>query len=197
MLELQFDIRDFKRAALDMGAALDQVPFALSGALNNAVESARSDLIGNTWPKHVTVRKANFLNAALTTGGERATKNRLRVVLYDRLGRGSLKLHAEGGTKRPLRSKLAIPTAAVSRGASGVVSSQRPGNLSRKVVKKNLIFQASGRGKSSKLTLMYKLARVAQIKNDVPFYEDFNATMAARVRAEFPRVMARAMATRK
>lgn len=184
-------------AAQGMGAALDQVPFALSMALNNAVEAARSDLINQTWPRHVTVRKSNFLNAALTTSGERATKNRLRVVLYDRLGRGSLKLHAEGGTKRPLGSRLAIPSSAVKRGSNGVVASQRPANLARKVVKKNLIFQASGRGKGSKLTLMYKLARVAKIKNDVPFYEDFNAAMTARVRAEFPKALAKAMATRR
>lgn len=197
MLDFAFDIRDFKRAAIDMHAALDQVPFALAGALNNAVEGARSDIINTTWPRHVTVRKANFLNAALTTSGERATKNRLRVVLYDRLGRGSLKLHAQGGTKRPLRSKLAIPSKAVSRGANGVISSQRPANLSRKVVKKNLIFQASGRGKGARLTLMYKLARVAQIKRDVPFYEDFQRAMASRIHAEFPKAMAKAMATRR
>lgn len=197
MFDLKFDIREFKRAALDMNAALDQVPFALSVALNNAIEGTRAEIINVTWPKHVTVRKANFLQAALTTAGERAMKNRLRVVLYDRLGRGSLALHAEGGTKRPLRSKLAIPSKAVMRGSNGVVASQRPANLSRKVVKGNLIFQATGRGKDSKLKLMYKLAQRAQIKRDVPFYDDFNASMAARVQAEFPKAMAKAMATRR
>lgn len=196
MLDVKFDIRQFKAAAQQAGGMLDQVPFALSMALNRAVEGARDEIIGQTWPKHVVVRKANFLQAALTTNGERATKNRLRVVLYDRLGRGSLKLHAEGGTKQA-RGRLAIPTKAVQRGSSGVVASQRPANMARKVVKRNLIFQASGRGKGSKLKLMYKLAPRAIIKHDVPFYEDFDAIMRARVQSEFPKALAKAMATRR
>lgn len=196
MLDLKFGIKQFKVEAERVGAALDQIPFALSMALNNAVEASRTQFINETWPRHVTVRKATFLAAALTTSGERATKSRLRVVLYDRLGRASLKLHAEGGNK-PSRGRLAIPTKAVSRGSSGVVASQRPANLTRKVVKGNLIFQAKGRGKSSKLQLMYKLASKAVIKKDVPFYDDFQSSMARAVQAEFPKALAKAMATRR
>lgn len=196
MLDVKFDISEFARKAQDVGAALDQVPFALSVALNDAVEHTRSSLINTTWPNHVTVRKANFLNAALTTSGERATKNRLRVVLYDRLGRASLPLHADGGIKEA-RGRLAIPTRAVRVTASGVSASQRPANMKRKVVKGNLIFQASGKGKNSKLTLMYKLQPTAKIKKDVPFYTDFDATMAQQVHASFPKALARAMATRR
>lgn len=196
MIELTFDIRNFGRKAQEVGAALDQVPFALSMALNQAVEHTRSSLINTTWPNHVTVRKANFMNAALTTSGERATKNRLRVVLYDRLGRASLPLHAEGGIKQA-RGRLAIPTKNVRITSSGVAASQRPANMKRKVVKGNLIFQASGKGKNSKLKLMFKLQPTAKIKRDVPFYTDFTATMAQQVHANFPKALARAMATRR
>lgn len=196
MLEIRFNMADFERKAREVGGALDQVPFAISLALNDAAERTRTRLITQTWPSHVRVRKAGFMNAALTTRGQRATKRNLKVVIYDQLHRASLPLHAQGGVKLA-KGRLAIPTANVRIGSSGVVASQRPGALSRKVVKGNLIFQRQGKGRAQKLRLMFKLAKSARIRKDVPFIDDFRSTMLAEIRQTFPKAMARAMLTRK
>lgn len=170
------------------------MPFALAGALTDAAFIVRRHLIEQTWPNAVTVRNKSFMRAALQV--EKATKSNLTVAIVDKLGRAHLKLHATGGIKKA-RGRLAIPTARVSRGAGGVVRSQRPGALKRKVVKGGLIFQAEGRGKNAKLRLIYSLKPTAKIKKDVPFIEDFRAMMADETRRSFPQRLARAMASRR
>lgn len=196
MIELRFDIREFGALAKQVGGALDQVPFALSLALNQAAEAARGGLIAETWPKAVTVRRSNFLRWALTR--ERATKSNLAVAITDvkAQGRGSLLLHARGGIKQPKAGTLAIPnTAVVRRTGQGVVRSQRPRNLANSFRKGDALFQRDKRRK--RLRLMYVLQRSARQPADVPFDRDFAATMAREVRARFPAAMARAMATRR
>ena len=118
------------------------------------------------------------------------------MSVFDILNRAHLKAHAKGGIKQA-RGRLAIPTREVARGSSGVRASQRPGALKRKVVKGNLVFQAVGRGKASRLKLMYKLAPSAKIKADVPFFQDFDRFMAEEARLAFPQAMAKAMRTRR
>ncbi|SER58754.1 hypothetical protein SAMN05216548_12724 [Faunimonas pinastri] len=179
-----------------LDAAADQVPFALSQALNDAAEKTRDRLINETWPSHVTVRNKSFMKGALSTKGERATKRKLSVTIYDKLGRASLKKHAEGGVKQG-KGRLAIPSAKVSRGASGVRKTQRPANLQNKVVKGNAIYQRVGKGKRSKLKLMYGLARQARIKQDVPFESDFRRFMTEEVQRAFPGRIQAAMKTRR
>ena len=190
---LTFDLSEFERASRRIGGAIDQVPYALSLALNEAARRTRLALI-DLWPRYVEARKQNFIRVALQT--EFATKRDLRVAIFDKLGRAHLGLHAHGGIKQA-RGRLAIPTKAVRRGASGVVQSQRPANLKRAVVKGNLIFQAQGRGKSTKLRLMYKLQPTARIKADVPFAQEFRRVMALEARRAFPAAMARALRTRR
>lgn len=196
MIDLQLDLASFQRRAQDLGGALDQLPFALSKALNTAAEATRERLAGETWPTHVTVRNKNFMKAALTTKGARATKGNLKVEIYDRLGRAHLTLHDKGGTKTA-RTMLAIPSSRVRRGSKGVIESQRPRNLKRAVRKGDLIFQAQGRGKKSKLQLMYKLRRSAQQPADVPFSSDFRRFMTMYIRQAFPIAMRLAMQTRR
>lgn len=191
---LNFDMREFGARSRTLSGALDQIPFALANAMNDGVKAARTFLVTNTWPTHVDVRNSRFIGAALRTNF--ATKGNLAVEIFDALGRGHLALHAKGGVK-PSRSRLAIPTSRVARGASGVRASQRPANLKRKVVKKGLIFQAVGRGKASRLELMFKLAPSARIKKAVPFAEDFGRVMMRETRAAFPARLRQAMATRR
>ncbi|GGC90483.1 hypothetical protein [Chelatococcus reniformis] len=195
MIDIKFDLRDFERASRQIGGAADQVPFALAGALNTALFNTRKKLVTETWPKSVTVRNRSFLSAALRV--ETATKGKLEGAIFDSMGRAHLGLHARGGTKRPARGMLAIPTARVRRTARGVAANQKPSMLKRSVRKGNLIFQETGRGKAKRLELMYKLAPMARIKKDVPFVEDFRRSMLAEVRVAFPAAMAKAMRTRR
>src|SRR4051812_11825463 len=120
MIDLELDMSDFQRAAMNMGGAVDQVPFALSVALNEAAQATRRHLVAETWPRSVTVRNSNFMRVALRT--EFSDKRNLTVSIYDSLGRAHLKAHSEGGMKLA-RGHLAIPTSRVRRGASGVIQS--------------------------------------------------------------------------
>lgn len=189
---LAFDFSAFDDAVAGIDGVADQLPFAISRSLNAAVRTTENRLADETWPKHVTVRNRGFLKAALKP--ELSNKRDLRVALVDTLGRASLKKHAVGGVKEA-RGNFAIPTSRVRRGAKGVVDSQRPANLKRKVVIGGLIFQATGRGKNQRLNLMFKLQRSTTIKPDVPFYADFRRFMREEVEREFPKALIGAMRT--
>jgi len=193
---LTLDLREFERAADRMGGAADQVAFALSGALNDAVKVARKTLVEQTWPRSVAVRNRNFIRNALIT--EFSSKRALKVAITNdgtAGNRGHLKLHMTGGSKQA-RGRLAIPSKRVVRTAKGVRQSQRPANLKRAVVKGNRIFQAEGKGKNSKLRLMYVLTAAAKQPRDVPFDDDFSRVMRDEARRTFPARMAAAMRTR-
>ena len=191
---LLLDMSEFERKAREIGGASDQMAFALSQSLNAAAFAARQRIIAETWPSAIEVRNKSFLRAALRV--EPASKATMRVAVVDTLKRASLKAHADGGTKTG-RGMLAIPSKSVRRTAKGVVASQRPRNLKRAVVKKGLIFQVEGKGKTARLRLMYRLTRQAKIKADVPFYRDWRRFMLDEVRRTFPVAMAKAMASRR
>ncbi|MRI57629.1 hypothetical protein D8770_27500 [Methylobacterium sp. DB1607] len=191
MFKMEFRGLDQTLSRLD--AAPRQVRFALSRALNDSVEAARTTLVEETWPNSVTARNKGFIKTALTTKGMRATKDSLQSGLVDRIGNVDFVRLEKGGTKTPRGNMLAVPTSRVRRGAGGaVVRSQLPRGLDpNKVVKKgNLIFLKVGRGKSAKLQLMYKLVPQAQIKPKVPFSKTFNQ----RVRQEMPGAYRRRLA---
>jgi hypothetical protein len=191
MFEIQIDAKPFEDMVERMGAAMEQMPFALSRALNDAATNAKQVLVNETWPSHVTERNKGFINWALQI--ERSTKYNLTVAIYDRSeGRGHLMLHAEGGT-RTGRGRLAIPTAAVTRGAHGVRANQKPATMTQKVVTPNAIYQRQNRGK--KLVKMYTLKATVQQPADVPFEQDFETAMRESVTANFPQRMREAMAS--
>lgn len=200
MIELRFNLTDFEAKAKALGGAQDQVQFALSLALNNAVRNARNVLVQDTWPQHVTQRNPAFIGRALRT--KFATKSDLHVEIYDDLQRGSLKLHAEGGTK-VARKRLAIPVSGsaprASRGAHGVRKSLRPGAIIASTPKRALRITAKGIfvGKSGRLNLMYAFKPSAVQPADVPFEAAFRQAIKDDVRTSFPAAMARAMSTRR
>lgn len=194
MIGLEIDIGAFERRAREMSASLDQLPFAIANSMNAAAVETRQEIISDVWPKAVTVRNRSFMRAALRV--EFASKASLSVSIYDTLGRAHLAKHARGGTKQG-KGRLAIPARDIPRGASGVRQSMRPMNLKRAVVKGGMIFQAVGRGKNSRLKLIYKLAPSAVIKKNVPFLEEFRARMLAKIDKGFPLALAKAMATRR
>lgn len=195
---LTFDFAEFERAARRLGSAPDQVAFAISAAMNDAIKKTRATLIEETWPKYVEVRNRRFLGWALRT--EYATKRNLTVEINDARaqGRGHLALHAKGGVK-PARGRLAIPSkmVAAQRGSSGVPKRLRPASLKRAVVKENLLFLPEGRGKNAKLRLAFKLRRQAPIKKDVPFVEEFQRVMRAEMSKSLPAAVMKAMSTRR
>ncbi|UQR66194.1 hypothetical protein LRP30_13465 [Bradyrhizobium sp. C-145] len=192
MIEVNFDTADFTGRAMELGAVADQLPYILARSLNDAAEKTRSYLIERTWPTAISAKNRSFIGAALTARGARATKQDLRVEIYDKLGRGNLMLHAKGGTRRAKGANLAIPSSAnVKRTASGAVSrGQTPRALADKAARRGRFLFAKGK-------MVYTLDPAVQIKRDVPFYRDFTNTMRQAVLESLPRNVAIAMSTRR
>jgi hypothetical protein len=198
---IQFDLTDVYKWEKRITEAPDQIRFAAARSLNDAVDYARSTLIEDTWPKHVQVKDSSFLKTALTTKGERANKSDLTATLYDRLGRAHLSMHEMGGTKRPARSNLAIPSDAVTgrRGARGVPLNLRPQRLQNSFRLGDIIYQRTG-GKNRRnkgLRLMYVLKSSVPIKGNVPFHRDFEAAVTRQMQQSFPKRFAEAVASRR
>ena len=108
-MKISFDLRGIEAVAKELQVAADQIPYATSRALNEALFSTRERLINETRPRSVVQRRANFPSAVLhvdvsdkhnLTGGIREVSNTAP----------NLTLHAEGGTNVPAKaSRFAIP----------------------------------------------------------------------------------------
>jgi hypothetical protein len=195
---VKFDFGDWERKAAELSAAADQIPFALSRALNQAVDDARIVLIGSTWPGHIKQRNSTFMRAALRR--RFATKSNLSAEIYDSLHRGHLKEHAIGGTKTAKGGHLTIPNEAeIPIGSHGIRKSDRASALIARTPKRALRITPRGIyvGKGGKLVLKYALRRSVPIPRDVPFQSDFETAVRESMRANFPFWIKKAMATRR
>jgi hypothetical protein len=195
MLALSIDYSDVQRIMKNLGAAADQIPYAMALALNVATERTRQHLIKRTWPGHVHQRNASFIAASLTTKEARASKTSLSTEIYDRLGRGHLMMQAKGGTRVPRGGgSIAVPVSSIPRGARGVPQRLRPKNLPRSVRIKDALYTRDRKGK---LKLQYVLKRATRIPKRVPFFEDYRAVMTIALNRAIPEAIAKAMSTRR
>jgi hypothetical protein len=119
--DIQFDVTACERRAWELGGALDQVPFALAGALTDAAFIARRHLVEQTWPG--------------------------KIAVVDNLGRAHLKLQAAGGVKKA-RGRLAITTSRDLRGAGGVAKSSVRLPSSARSSRAASSFRWSGKGRA-------------------------------------------------
>jgi hypothetical protein len=199
MIEVEFETADFEYRARQLGGALDQVPFALSVALNRAATNARLALVQDTWPRHVTMRSRNFIRWALRV--VYSTKQHLRIEINDEAAqtRGHLLLHAIGGVKSGRRRLAIPPKGSVVRTARGVRKDQTPSAIIATTPKRALRITASGIfvGARGRLTLKYLFRQSVRQPADVPFAEDFGDALRGEVRASFPAALAEAMRTRR
>jgi hypothetical protein len=195
VIRLEFDFHDLEQAALRIGAAADQVPYALALAMNRSADVTRNLLIQSTWPAHVLQRNKSFIAASLTTRDARASKTSLSVEIYDKLDRGNLQMQAKGGQRAPHGgSNLAVPVTGVPKTSRGVPSRLRPKNMPTAVRKGDALYS---RDKKGRLRLLYILKPTTRIPKRVPFYEDFVASMERELVRTIPLAVAKAMATRK
>ncbi len=74
----------------------------------------RTEIVERTFRKAFTVRNRRFPGFAFRV--VKATKRRQVASVFDRTGRASLALHAEGGTKRARSGRLAIPSSDQAHG---------------------------------------------------------------------------------
>lgn len=195
MLTVEFDLTDWEQAAKSVEGAADQLPYAMSLALNRSAEVTRSLLIQTTWPQHVQQRNASFIGASLTTKDSRASKQSLAVEIYDKLDRGNLQMQAKGGARTPRGgSNLAVPASSVPRTSRGVPAQLRPKAMPNAFRKGDVLYTRDNR---RRLRLMYVLKHSTPIPQRVPFYEDFATSMQRELRRTLPLAMAKAMATRR
>jgi hypothetical protein len=195
VFKIELDYSELEAAAVRIGASADQVPYALSLALNRAADVTRNLLIKTTWPQHVHQRNASFIAASLTTRDARASKTSLAVELYDKLARGNLVMQSKGGTRSPQGgSNLAVPASSVPKGARGVPSRLRPKNMPTAFRKGDVLY---ARDKKGKLTLLYVLKHQTKIPKRVPFYEDYAMSMSRELVRTIPMAVEKAMATRR
>ena len=215
---LTLNLRDFERVTRRLGAMADQIPFALANAMNDAVKVARKQIVEQTWPTHMKVRNAKFIDQAMHM--EFANKKNLRVELFDRFGRGNLLLHAKGGQRSAQKGSLAVPSNILKakRTGRGIPAPLRPSALSNSFKKGDVIYQRVGkyqkagkaatkkakrsgtraRGKDGRgLKLMYVLKPSVPIRSDVPFQDDFNRVFRREVMRAFGSRIRQAMATRR
>ena len=177
-----------------------QIPFATSMALNDTAFQVRKRIVERTYPRAFNVRNRRFPDIAFRV--RKASKRKLRASVYDRLGRASLGLHAEGGTKRPRGRHLAVPGSNVKRTATGKVGKARQPRtvLSRGKAFKvrrgrgEMIFERIG-SKGKKLKLLYVLTPSARNDKRFPFHKDAMSTATRAFPRNFDRALARAIAT--
>jgi hypothetical protein len=180
------------------GSVRDQVPFAASVALNDTAFAVRRHIVDRTFPAAFDLRNRRWPGVAMRV--ERATKQHPTAMVFDRLARASLELHAKGGTKTPRGRNLAVP-AGVRRGTSGVIRSNRPGAL--RADPKVFVADLTGRGPAiwkrtaRGLKLLYVLTPRAPIRRAFPFYEDAGRLARELFDRNFRRALARAVATRR
>lgn len=181
-----------------------QIPFATSLALNDTIFQVRKRIVERTWRRSFKVRNRRFPGALFRV--KKATKRNLTATLYDRLGRASLDLHIDGGTKRPKGRHLAIPTGNVKRTATGKIGkAKRPSALLKKprTFKLNWndntgmpagIYQRVGK-KRLPIKMLFRLKPSARIKKSFPFYEDAQDTTRRAFDHNFARGLRRALRT--
>jgi hypothetical protein len=195
MIKLEFDFDDFAKEAVALGVAADQLPYALSLAMNRAADVTRNLLIKTTWPQHIVQRNASFIAASLTTKDSRASKQSLSVEIFDKLERGNLVMQSLGGSRTPRGgSNLAVPLSNIPRSSRGVPARLRPRNMPTALRKGDALY---ARDRKGKLTLLYILKSATKIPKRVPFYEDFAKCMQDELQRTIPMAIEKAMATRR
>ncbi|GJD59713.1 hypothetical protein [Methylobacterium dankookense] len=199
---IRFDFDEWDRAVRRLGASIEQVPFTLSVALNDATRKAADRLAADTWARHVEVRNRNFARYALRIN-QRANKRNLMTEIIENpalAGRGNFGMQATGGTKRARKGKLAIPLkGSVQRTARGVRANQRPAAVIARTPKRALRVTDRGIlvGEKGRLRLKFSLEPQARQPAHVPMGRDFQSYMRDELRAALPAAIAKAMGTRR
>ena len=93
----------------------NQMPFAMSQALNDAAFETRRNTIERVWPSDVDAKNRSFMKAAMMPirGNNRATKKKLRAIVQNHptgaMHKDYLQRLAVGGLKRANGRSIAIP----------------------------------------------------------------------------------------
>ena len=128
-----------------------------------------------------------------------SSKTNLQVEIFDQLGRGSLREHAEGGVKVPKGAQLAVPfsqkyQAWFARRAEIAETAKSDECVQEK---RSDLSDNRARSKSRRIKVMYFLKKSVPIPKQVLFYKDFADTMTSELARELPGAVFKAMSTRR
>jgi len=198
VIQVDIDMREFERKARQMGVfAKDQLPFAISKTLNDTMhQDVRPGIIGPTWNTAFHVRRSNFARASINVIRPGATKTNWSAGIYDRLGRGHLREHADGGTKHA-RGMLAIPNQERVR-LTGRGKTPKPRALERRIKKRALrVIPGKGifEGKGGRLHAWFWFKPSAHLDKRFRFREDFRRLAEQGCSRRFPGNIQRAINT--
>ena len=197
MVTLAINMRDFDRAAAHFGrVARDQLPFAISKTINNALFDARKGIVPATFNRAFDMHNRSFPRATIRV--DKASKAELKGSLFDALGRASLALHADGGVKTG-SGRIAIPVGNVraKRGARGIPKAYRPRNLEKKFGANAIRVTDHGifRGEGGRLHPVYLFESSVKIRERFAFYEDFERFVLESMGRNFAKNLRRAIMT--
>lgn len=199
MIVLSLDMRDIERVASDLRASRDQIPYAMSRALNDSLRIARNVIVKETWPQHVDVFAASFMNSHLRMVF--STKSALTAAIVETPSSVSMQRLAEGGTKQPTTAKeLAIPPLGEdTRERTSHGRKITPRMVIQRTPKRALRITAKGIfvGSGGRLHLKYAFKPRANQPKHVPFYQDFQRVMSTSLNALLPGYLNLAMQTRR
>lgn len=171
-----FNFDDFIKLSERLDQAPDRVAAALANDLNNSAFAARTAIVAEQifwWPN---ARSNSFLSGILHV--VTALPSDLEVSIVPREYGGKLALHESGGTITPKNAtSIAVPVSdGPKRNAHGIRADQKP--LAPGMFKRgNKIFMRVGKGKGSRIKLMYVLKPSVHQPADTHFYETFAEVM--------------------
>ncbi len=177
----------------------EQVPFALSMALNDTAFGVRKQIVEVTFNRDFTVRNTVFPKL-LWKVENKATKKDLSVEVNQQSVGGKFHDYIDratsGGVKTPRGANIAVPLdPAGMRGAKGAVrKAEKPRNLKNSYIRNvngNLIIFARKRGKES--VAKYILQKSAKIEPIFRFYEDAETAAVDGFTDSFQRAMTKAI----
>lgn len=176
---------------------LTEVPFVTAKSINNTLFDIRRRIVGSTFPNAFNVRNRRFPSVLFKVDTIRTSSRNdaggmssfkmfkagmipeVMGSVNQRLDRGNMPLHVDGGLKRARGSAIAIPVSDELRTKTGrVAKGKKPLNITRR---KDVFLKRDSGGRkrfiakrlpNKRLEIIYVFKKTARIEKRFRFYED-------------------------
>ncbi len=186
-----------------------QLPFAFSKTLNDTAFQVRKTITGPTYNRAFDVKNSKFAGQSFRVF--KSTKRKLEAsvtqVKVRQLYRGNLKMHAEGGIRRPRAGHIAVPSDKMKakRTRTGRMGqANRPRQLLEKPRTFIAVMSSGKRGiwqrrgkKRLPIELLYNFEKSVRINKNYMFFEDGSMVVRKKLQRNFSKAFDHAMKTRK
>ena len=186
-----------------------QLPFAFANTLNDTAFQVLETVTGPTYNRAFDVKNRKFAGQSFRVFKAKKRKLEASVtqVKVRQLYRGNLRMHAEGGIKRPRAGNIAVPSDKMKakRTRTGRIGeANRPRQLLEKPRTfiaampsgKRGIWQRRGK-KRLPIDLLYTLDKSVRITKEYMFFEDGRKVVRKKLQKNFSKAFDHAMKTRK